>query len=236
MKYPKKITESINYAIDGIVYAFKTERSLKIHFSVAIFILILTLLLKLDRFEILMIFFAITLVILAEMVNTAIEAIVNLLTLSHHPLAKIAKDVAAGGVLITCLNALVVAYLIIIEAFKKPFYLEVFNKIKSEPSHLVFIMIFVIILLVAVAKVLGGKGTFTRGGLVSGHAAVAFGASTAILCITKNTIATFLAFLVAILVAQSRIEANIHRWIEVILGALIGILVSLLVFVIFASY
>lgn len=236
MKYPKKLTESINYAIDGIVYAFKTERSLKIHFSIAIFTMILTLLLKLDRFEILMIFFAITLVILAEMVNTAIEAIVNLLTLSHHPLAKIAKDVAAGGVLITCLNALVVAYLIIIEAFKKSSYLEVFNKIRSEPSHLIFIMIFVIILLVAVAKVIGGKGTFTRGGLVSGHAAVAFGASTAILCITKNTIAAFLAFLVALLVAQSRIEANIHRWIEVIFGALIGILVSLLVFVIFASY
>lgn len=231
----KKITDSVNHAMAGIVYAFKNERSLKLHFTVAILVLLLSLLLDLNHIDIALIFFAISLVIMAEMFNTSMEAVVNLLILSHHPLAKITKDVAAGGVLIACANALAVAYLVLFQAMQKPILMDVIYKIRLRYSHAIVIGLTITVVLVLIIKLLGGRGTFMRGGLISGHAAVAFGASTAILCITKNALATSLAFLLAFLVAQSRVEARFHKWLEVILGALIGILASLTVFQIFFS-
>ena len=68
--------------------------------------------LKLDRLEMLILFFAISLVVICEMFNTAIEKTIDMVTDEYHPLAKIAKDVAAGGVLIAALNSVVVGYMI----------------------------------------------------------------------------------------------------------------------------
>lgn len=233
MKKTQRLTEKINFATEGLIYAFKTEKVFKIHILTSLIIFLICLWLDLDKTDLLFICFAITFVLIAETFNTAIEALVNLLTLSHHPLAKIAKDVAAGAVLIACINALIVAYVTILQAVKKPFLTDVFSKIKEQYTHGLVILIVLILVIVLVIKSLGGRGTFTRGGLVSGHAALAFAASTAILCITRNILATSIAFMLAILVAQSRVEAKFHRWLEVILGALIGILASLIVFQVF---
>lgn len=232
MKF-KKFSDSVNHAVDGVIYAFKTERNLKIHFIITLFVLALCLILDLSRLEVVMIFFAIALVVVAEMINTAIEALVNLLTLSHHPLAKIAKDVAAGGVLIATINALAVSYLILFTSMKKPILEMVWRKARESWAHITIIIIFITVIVVGVGKALSKKGTFMQGGLVSGHAAVAFGVSTAILLATKNIFVTFLAFFLAVLVAQSRVEAKFHQWFEVVIGALIGIATSLLIYYVF---
>ncbi|MCE1248568.1 MAG: diacylglycerol kinase [Firmicutes bacterium] len=229
----RKFTDSINHAVDGIIYAFKTERNLKIHFAITLCVLAACLVLDLDRLEVVMVFFAIALVIVAEMINTAIEAFVNLLTLSHHPLARISKDVAAGGVLIAAVNALAVSYLIIFSSMKKPLLDMVVTKARGSMAHITLIILFIIIIIVVIGKTLGKRGTFTQGGLVSGHAAVAFGVSTAILLATRNIFATSLAFFLAVLVAQSRMEAKFHKWFEVVLGAIIGIGTSLLIYYVF---
>jgi len=229
MKFDR-FSDSVNHAVDGIIYAFKAERNLKIQFVITIIVLATCLLLDLERLEVVMIFFAIALVIVAEMFNTAIETLVNLQTLSHHPIARISKDVAAGGVLIAAINACAVGYLIIFSALKKPIVEMVLKKASKSWAHITIIIIFITIIAVAVGKALGKKGTFLRGGLVSGHAAVAFGVSTAILLATKNILATSLAFFLAVLVAQSRMEAKFHKWFEVVLGALIGISTSLLIY------
>ncbi|MFH1453583.1 MAG: diacylglycerol kinase [Armatimonadota bacterium] len=224
-------SDSVNNAIDGIIYAFKTEKNLKIHFSITLFVLVICLWLDLKSYDLLFVFFAIALVLVAEMLNTAIEAMVNLLTLSHHPLAKIAKDVAAGGVFLAVINSLIVAYIVFFKIFKEPFLKNVITKIKAHPYHLIFILFAIICILVLIVKALSGTGRFTRGGLISGHAAVAFAASTAILCLTRSWWAGLLAFIIAILVAQSRVEAKIHHWFEVLLGALIGTAISLSIFI-----
>ncbi|MFP4496658.1 MAG: diacylglycerol kinase [Vulcanimicrobiota bacterium] len=229
----KRFSESINHAVDGIIYAFKTERNLKIHFVATLAVLLAALVLDLTKLEIVMIFFAIALVMVAEMFNTAMEAFVDLLTLSHHPLARIAKDVAAGSVLIATINALAVSYLILFSAMKRPLLMAVLRRVRESWVHLPIIIFAITIIGVVVGKALGGKGKFMQGGLVSGHAAVAFGVSTAILLMTKNILATSLAFFLALLVAQSRIEAKFHKWFEVVLGALLGISVSLLIYYVF---
>jgi len=235
-KIKNNFSSSVNNAIDGITYAFKTERNLKIHFAITLLVLVASLWLDLSKFELLMIFFAISLVLVAEMLNTAIEAMVNLLTLSHHPLAKIAKDVAAGGVFLAVINALVAAYLIFFKILKQPLLKAVIMKVKAYPYHLIFILFALILIIILVVKALSGTGRFTSGGLISGHAAVAFAASTAILCLTKNITATLLAFLIAVLVAQSRVEAKIHHWVEALIGALIGIAISLSLFTFLSNF
>jgi len=229
----KRFSESLNHAVDGIIYAFKTERNLKVHFVVTLLVLITCLLLDLTKLEIVMIFFAIALVIVTEMFNTAIEAFVDLLTLSHHPLARIAKDISAGGVLIATINALAIGYLLIFSAIRKPIITNIINKVRQSWLHLVIIIFSVTIIAIVVAKALGGRGKFMQGGLVSGHAAVAFGVSTAVLLMTRNILATSVAFFLAVLVAQSRIEAKFHKWFEVVLGALLGIFISLLIYYVF---
>ena len=228
----KKIsfTESLNHAVNGITYALKTERNIKIHFIATICVLITCLWMDIDRTDLMMIIMAISIVIITEILNTAVESIVNLLSLSSHPLAKIAKDLSAGAVLIATINALACGYLVILPAIKRPIVMDVVTKIKEHYLHIIITVIILILIVIAVFKALDGKGTFTRGGIVSGHSALAFGASTAILVITNNIIAGTLAFAIALLVSQSRVEANFHKLKETIIGALIGILLTLLIF------
>jgi len=217
----RHFTESVNHAVDGIVYA----------------VLVYCLIIDLQPLQVAAVFFAISLVIVSEMFNTALEALVNLQTLSHHPLARVAKDVAAGGVLLACANACIIAYLVFWEPTKRLLWGDeaknLYRRISEHYTHGLIVVLTIILIAVMIAKALGKRGSFTRGGLVSGHAAIAFGASTAILVITKNPIATTLAFALALLVAQSRIEANFHRWVEVLMGALLGIIASLIVFLTF---
>ena len=90
----------------------KLKRNIKIHFMVAILIIIISFLLKLNTIELLIVFLTIAMVLTAEMINTAIEAVVDMFTQEYHPLARVAKNVAAGAVLISALNAVIVGYLI----------------------------------------------------------------------------------------------------------------------------
>ncbi|MEW6280577.1 MAG: phosphatase PAP2 family protein, partial [Candidatus Eremiobacterota bacterium] len=90
-----------------------------------------------------------------------------------------------------------------------------------------------ILVAVLVGKAVGERGTFTKGGLISGHAALAFGSATAIMLITRQPLVAGLAFLSSALVAHSRVETGVHHWREVVLGALCGTGLSMAVFYLF---
>lgn len=97
----RQLIESFQYALEGIVHALTTQRNMRIHFTVAFSVMLLSLLLGVNRWEALLLFVAITLVIVTELFNTAVEALVDMATDHYHPLAKVAKDVAAGAVFLT---------------------------------------------------------------------------------------------------------------------------------------
>lgn len=111
----KSLLRSFYYALEGILYALKTQRNMKIHFVVAIGVLVLSSFLNISKLEYLMIFAAISLVIITEMINTSIEAGIDLVTKEYHELAKTAKNVAAGAVLIASINAIIVGYIVFFE-------------------------------------------------------------------------------------------------------------------------
>jgi diacylglycerol kinase (ATP) len=106
---------SFKYAWAGITYAFQTQRNFRIHIAVCALAIGLSVFLRLETVEITIIAITSGLVLTLELVNTAIESIVDLtVKQSYHELAKVAKDCAAGAVLVSALVALLVASILIL--------------------------------------------------------------------------------------------------------------------------
>ena len=108
----KNFIDAWKKALSGIWYAVKTQRNIKVQLCIAVVVIICAIIFKLNITECMFLTFATMLVIITEMVNTAIEEAVNLSTKEFHPIAKIAKDVAAGAVVLAALNAVIIAIFI----------------------------------------------------------------------------------------------------------------------------
>jgi diacylglycerol kinase (ATP) len=226
---------SFNFAIAGVVYALRTQRNMRIHVAAAVLTLIGALVLQVSGFSLVAIVFAISLVFVTELVNTAIEATVDLATDTYDPLAKIAKDVAAGAVLVAATNALVVAFLVMFNPVQRVLQRGLIL-VKQAPAPLTVIALGLTLLIVIVLKALSREGSFVHGGWPSGHAALAFGAAIALGYVTGSASAMVLALFIAVLVAQSRVEGEIHTIPQVILGALLGGLTVTAVYQIFQGW
>ncbi|OCL25214.1 diacylglycerol kinase [Orenia metallireducens] len=229
MKLINNLIKSFNYAVNGIIYSLKHERNMKIHLIISVIVLLFGIFFSLNKLELLILFISITLVFFSEMINTAIERLSDLVNKEYHPTIKIIKDVAAGAVLITALNAIVVGYIIFFNDIK-PLTLNLLQHIQQTPIHLTFITLILIILIVIGVKSQFNKGTPLQGGMPSGHSALAFGVMIIISNLANDALITTLALLMAVLIAQSRIEGDIHTPWEVISGAMIGSLIGILVF------
>ena len=228
------VLQSFNYAFEGVIHALRTQRNMRIHFAIAAGVLVLAFIYDVTRLELIALMIAIAFVLIAEMVNTAVEATIDLSTPSFDPLAKIAKDLAAGAVLIAAVNAVAVGYLVLADRLASP-SARLVNRLGDAPINLTLIALVLTLIVVIAVKAATGRGTPLRGGLPSGHAALAFGGWTAITFITTDhrVVVSFVALLMALLVSQTRIEAGVHTTFEVILGAVIGTLVTLVLFQVF---
>ena len=227
---PKKLFESFNAAIEGFFYVIKTERNMRIHFLFAILILLLGIFLNFTTNEMMILAIAITLVLVAEMINTVVEHIVDIIVrMEYHPIARIIKDVSAGAVLLTAINAVIIGYLLF--AGKSPFTIEEgVMRIGRSPWHLTFISIIVVLTLTIFGKIILHSGTPLRGGMPSGHAAIAFSMWTVIAFLTHNAIVIMLTFVMAFLIARHRIKDSIHTVWEVAAGGVLGVLATTLIF------
>lgn len=227
---------SFTWAFEGIVYVLRTQRNMQLHTGAAFLALVMGLMVDLRRIEMLGLLVAVSLVLIAEMFNTAIEAAIDAVITDFHPLVKIAKDVSAGAVLVAAVNAVAVAYLIFYPHLAGTRRHTV-DGVRDAPSLLVAAALLLTILAVITLKAATGRGTPLRGGWPSGHAAAAFGAWAALTLIADGlrhaTVLSLLAFLMALLVAQSRVEAGIHSGAEVASGAVLGTVVTVAVFHVF---
>lgn len=103
---------SFKYAFAGIFYVILTQRNMKIHVTAALIAILACFLLGVSRLEWAIIVLTIFMVLVAETINTAIEKTIDMFTMEYHPLAKKAKNMAAGAVLFTAINALIIAGII----------------------------------------------------------------------------------------------------------------------------
>lgn len=115
----RRFKESFQDAGSGIRYCIFTQRNMKIHLTAAFLVLIVSWLCGLDRLELALIAFAITLVLVAEMFNTAVEKTVDLYINTYHPGARLAKHIAAGAVLAAAINAVFIGVLVFLPYLRK---------------------------------------------------------------------------------------------------------------------
>lgn len=228
----RRLIDSFNYAIQGIIHALQTQKNMRFHFLIAISILIFSLFFDLSRVEILVLFISITLVLVLEMINTAIETAIDIFANYYHPLARVAKNVAAGAVLIGAINAVLVGYLLFFDRLK-PVTDIIMVRVKQSPPHITLITMMIVMLAVIGIKAYMGGGTPLKGGMPSGHSALAFSFATVISIITKDTLVMTLSFIMAFLVAQTRVESKVHSLLETIMGGILGILITVLIFQLF---
>jgi len=233
VKHRVDVVKPFKVALNGLVFTFKTQRHMRFHLYVVLIVLLLGIFMNLGLREMLVLLFTISLVLVAEMFNSAIEATVDLISPNYNPLAKFAKDIAAGAVLIATILALVVGALMMIgegrwEALKVNLMAEGFGLLGAV-DRLIFGGVILFILIV-VGKGLGQRGRVLQGGLVSGHAAYGFFLATSLVFLTDNAVASSIGLLLAAIIAQSRFEAKFHTIFELSLGAAVGVLLALVIF------
>jgi diacylglycerol kinase (ATP) len=224
---------SFNFAIEGVIHVLRRERNMRVHFALATVVLVLAFAYDVTRVELMALMIAISFVLIAEMINTAVEEMIDLSTKTYDPRAKIAKDVAAGAVLVSAVVAATIGYLVFVDRIRAPTY-HLLNEVRAIPANLTIIALALTVIAVIAVKAVTGRGTPLRGGLPSGHAALAFGGWMAITFVAADfqhrVLVSTLAFLMAFLVAQTRVESGIHTTLEVAFGGVVGTLVTLLLF------
>lgn len=225
----RKLIDSFNYAIDGLIHTLQSQRNMRIHFLITFMVFLLSLNFPLTRMEIIVLTISISMVLVTEMINTSIEATIDLITQEYHELAKVAKNVAAGAVLVSAANSVVVGYLVFIDKMMDTSR-ETIIKIRETSTHQVFIILTVVLISVIIVKFKTHTGTYLRGGMPSGHVALAFSLLTFIIMESNNLIIIILGFLIALLVAQSRYEAKFHNLFQILSGGLLGSVLTLLLY------
>jgi len=229
---PPGLLNSFNYAFEGIIHVLRTQRNMRIHAAVAVLVLVVAVVADVSKLELGALLISISFVLIAEMFNSALEGAIDVATSSFDPMAKLAKDTAAGAVLIAAINAVAVGYLVF-SGKSATRAARLVDRVREVPAELTIIALVLTVIAVIWLKAWSGRGTPLRGGLPSGHAAVAFAgwvAATYSSGAGHRFLVSTITFILALLVAQTRLESGIHSSLEIVLGALIGALTALALF------
>lgn len=224
---PSRWIESLNCAIEGVLWTAKTQRHMRWHFASAAVVLFAAFFFKIPTVDFLLLTMAITVVLFAEIINTAIEVVVDLVSPDYHPLAKKAKDVAAGAVLLASCGAAVIGYVV----FAPLIFAAVPGKVRiigAVPGDMAVVSVLIVTIAVILLKANFSTGSPLYGGMPSGHAAISFALAVAIVFSGATLVIDLCAFTLAVMVSQSRLLLKIHTLREVLAGALLGSLLTLL--------
>jgi diacylglycerol kinase (ATP) len=205
------------------------------HFLVALGVLLAALFLRVSPIEFALLAISILFVLCAELINTAVEAVVDLVSPGFHPLAKIAKDTSAGAVLMAACGAGIMGYLILAK-YILPLYGKALAMFGTQSDLGTVVAVLIVTIVVIMIKTLSGTGSPLHGGIPSGHAAVAFSIATAVSLNTGDPLISLLSYALAIMVSHSRLLMRIHSMREVVLGSLVGAGVTILVLLAFKHF
>jgi len=220
VKQPVKWQRSFRYAYEGVKYALATQRNMKFHFAAALVVLTLALFFRLTKYDILFLLLAVTLVIVTELINTAVEKAVDLAMPELHPLAKIAKDVAAASVLVTAAFAAVTGMIVFYEPVDR--WLRQARGLEgaAPPEGTVWLLLSLLALAVIAAQTRFAKSGFRwKPSLL---AAISFAAAALIACRTEQTLPALLAFFLAGLLCLTLWEKGERSISSLLLGAALG--------------
>ncbi len=233
--YNKNFLQACSNAVNGIIYCATTQTNITKQLILGTIVMILSLFYDFTTAEFLCLTFAVFFVIFAEMINTALETIVDLYVDTYHPKAKIAKDVGAGAVVLAAINAIIIAYFLFFrETEMSQMANSLLNQVLSSPTHLGFVAIILTVIAIISMKATFKKrdiadGVKKENFLPSGQSALAFAILTAIFLNTRNLLVFCLALILALLVAGNRYHDK-KTFGEILFGSLMGVLVVVLVY------
>lgn len=231
---PTRFIDSVNCAIEGIIYTVRTQKHMRSHFLAALVILLAALLLRVSSIEFMVLSLAVSFVLFAELVNTAIEVVVDMISPEFHPLAKVAKDVAAGAVLVAAFGTMIMGYLVLAK-YLFPVHKRALGMVGTNSEMGTLVSVILVLIAVIMLKAITGSGTPLKGGVPSGHTAVAFSIATSVSLNTQEPLISFLSFILAGMVSHSRLLLHIHTTREVVFGALTGTLLTIAVTLLFGA-
>jgi len=205
------------------------------HFIAALVVLLLAFFMRVTPIEFALLAISMMFVLFAELLNTAVEALVDLVSPGYHPLAKVAKDTAAGAVLMAAIGSAIIGYLILAK-YVLPTYGKVLLMFGTPSDMGTVVSILAVVIVVIMIKSMFGSGTPFFGGLPSGHAAVAFSIATAVSLNTHDPLISVLSIAMAVMVSHSRLLMRIHSFAEVVFGSFIGTIITLVVLLLFKNF
>ncbi|WP_409341323.1 diacylglycerol kinase [Paenibacillus sp. MBLB4367] len=221
----KRFFRGFRYAYEGIKYALSTQRNMKFHFFVSFFVLSSALFFHLSKMEILFLLLSITLVIVTELINTGVEKAVDLAMPDRHPIAKIAKDVAAASVLVSAVFAVAVGTIIFYEPVDKWIRSREIPDASFAPGEL-WLYLGLVLLTVIVAETRFGKSRFRP----SLWTAIAFSCATFISLLTSKTIIALMAYSMSLLFLIMLYERRSRSMPSLLFGSVIGTVITVLAY------
>lgn len=225
----KNFITALHHSVDGIIKAFKTERNLRIDYFCAVCVLLAGIVLGLNKTEFVCLCLTVGFVIFSEMINSVAEYIVDLVTDKYDDRAKAAKDIAAGGVLISSSISVIVAYFLFADKLQNA-TTSVLNAIISSNTNILFTIIFMIVVLVIILKGLFGRGEEYAHSGPSLKIALAFGLTTYACIITRSFLVGIVCGILSLMIFGMKVTHTKARKINMIYSALLGIIIVLFVY------
>ncbi|MCL6457755.1 MAG: diacylglycerol kinase [Gorillibacterium sp.] len=226
MRTGSRFFRSLRYAYEGIKYALASQPNMKIHFFVTFAVLISAVFFSLSGTDVLFILLAITLVIVTELLNTAIEKTVDLAMPENHPLAKIAKDTAAAAVLVSAVFAVAVGFVVFYRPVER--LLHAVQTARSEiTAETVWIYLMLVLLTVIVAETRFGRTLFLRPSLLS---SVVVSMATLITLSVNKLLPAILSYAMASLFLIILYRRKNRTIPGLIFGAVVGAAITLLTY------
>lgn len=218
-------------ALNGIIHAFKTEKNLRNDYIIGALVLFVSLFFDFTKTELICLVLTIGFVIFAEMINSTVEYIVNLVKTEYDLNAKAAKDIAAGGVLIASLISVIVAYLLFVDKIRQASTV-LLTTVLSSKSHMLVTILFIVTILIVILK-----GVFSKDkdnnyvkAFPSARVTLSFALSTYLFVITKSLLVGGVALVLSIMVSSIKRENDKTTMMQIIFSALLGILLVISVY------
>lgn len=230
VKKNKTLFSATKNAINGIIHVFRTERNLRIDYFIGALVFLFSLFFDFSRAEYVCLIITIGFMIFAEMINSVIEYMVDLITEEYNEKAKAAKDIAAGGVLIAGGISVIVAYFLFADKIKQA-TMNTISQILSSRAHMLVTILFIVVIFTIVIK-----GIFKKDekkyveSFPSSRIAVSFALATYLFIITKSFIVGAVTLVLCMMIASLKKETDKISNIHILLSAALGILLVIIIY------
>ncbi len=216
-------------ALNGIIHAFKTERNLRIDYIIGLLVFVFSLFFDFTKTEYICLILTIGFVIFAEMINSTVEYIVDLITEEYNLKAKAAKDIAAGAVLVSSGISVIVAYFLFYDKISQA-STRLLTAVLSSKTHILFTILFALVILTIILKGIFSKDRNYVKSFPSSRVSLSFALATYLFVITKSFIVGGVAMVLSILVSSMKHENDKVSLIHIILSAMLGVLIVVIVY------